>query len=197
MKNKVSRQLYDYWNAQRGERRFPARGQIVPGEIPAILGNTFMLTRAASVEPTFRLAGTRICEMLGRELKGIPFISLWDARSHALLRDILDHLAREDAGAVAAVAGKTDDDGTLDLEMVLLPLGGGVAMESRSIGTLTPMTERGRPALQTVSGLSLKGWRLLGPEIDGIVVPRFPDEMPDLPDMSPRPHLVVLPGGRV
>jgi hypothetical protein len=196
MKNKVSRQLYDYWNEQRGERRFPTRGQIVPGDIPAILGDTFMLTRAAPAEPAFRLAGTRICEMLGRELKGTAFISLWDARSHRLLRDILDLLSVEDAGAVAAVTGETDDESPIDLEMVLLPLGGGVAMEFRTIGTLAPMTGQVRPVLQSVSGLSLKGWRALGPQIDEIAVPRFPDEMPEMPEIAPRPHLVVLPGGR-
>jgi hypothetical protein len=192
MKNKVSRQLLDYWNAQRGERRLPARNQIVPGEISSILGDTFMLTRDA--DPIFRLAGTRICEMFGRELKGTVFTSLWDARSHRMLRGLLDELAEENLGAVAAVIGATDEGAPVTLEMLLLPLGGGGATEPRSIGTLVPMSGTPRPELQSVSGLALGTWRLVGPQLEEILVPRFPEAPLDIPA---RPTLVVHRGGRV
>ena len=190
MKNKASQELFNYWNAQRGLRRAPARNDINPGALTSALGDIFMLTREAGVEPTFRLAGTRICDMFGRELKGTTFLTLWDARSHRELRDILDHLTEESAGVVAGVIGDADDEAPIPLEMTLLPLYGAGATEARSIGTLAPVSAAGRVDLQTVSGLSLQGWRVVGPQVEEVMVPRFADAP------AARSGLVVHSGGR-
>src|SRR5262245_1342939 len=89
MKHPASRELYAYWTAQRGTRRAPNRNQIDPGVIRGILGDSFMINREVGTDAVFRLAGTRICDMFGRELKGERFLSLWDARSHTELRMLL------------------------------------------------------------------------------------------------------------
>ncbi|MGZ3410282.1 MAG: PAS domain-containing protein [Xanthobacteraceae bacterium] len=191
MKNKASQELFSYWNAQRGLRRAPARNDINPGALRSVLGDTFMLTREAGVEPTFRLAGTRICDMFGRELKGTTFLTLWDARSHRELQEILEHLSEETAGVVAGVIGQADDEAPLPLEMLLLPLYGAGATEARSIGTLAPASPAGRLDLQSVSGLSLQGWRVVGPQVEDVMVPRYVDT----PAVA-RPGLVVHSGGR-
>lgn len=175
MKNKTSRELFDYWNIQRGARRAPSRSEIDPAAIRGILGDAFMLTRAVGLEPTFRLAGTRICDMFGRELKDTRFFALWDARSVAELRELFEHLAEECAGAVAGVIAEADDDGPIALEMLLLPLHGAGRVEARSIGTLAPLAGICRPTLQAVSGLSLQSWRLVGPQIEDRMLPRFSD----------------------
>ena len=194
MKHNVSRDLFAYWDKQRGVRLAPTRNDIDPGAIRGVLGDCFMLTREPGLEPTFRLAGTRICELFGRELKGAPFLSLWDVRSHAELGALLDQAAEETAGFVAGVTAEVDDGAPLALELLLLPLFGAGATEPRSIGTLASLTAANRPNLQTVSGLTLTGWRLVGPQIETTIVPRHVD----LPPANPvRAGLRVHPGGRV
>src|SRR6202008_4456889 len=43
MKPPSNRELFEYWNLRRGERLAPERGDIEPGAIRSILGDTFVL----------------------------------------------------------------------------------------------------------------------------------------------------------
>ena len=65
---------YDYWSAKRGDRFAPARRDIDPAEIPSILPR-ILLADVLHNEPgdvafRYRLSGTRIGEVHGRELTG-------------------------------------------------------------------------------------------------------------------------------
>ena len=65
--------------------------------------------------------------------------------------------------------------------------------DARSIGTLAPMAGAVQTNLQSVSGLSLRGWRLVGPQLETAMVPRFVD-LP--PAGVVRSGMVVHSGGR-
>ena len=123
MKHPSSRDLYAYWDAQRGNRPAPERGDIEPGAIRHLLGDSFILALDAARGHPFRLAGTRVCALFGRELKDEPF-TVWDARDRGRSRDLIDILADECVGVVAGVDARTNVDGApIDLELLLLPLG--------------------------------------------------------------------------
>ncbi len=94
--------------------------------------------------------------MFGRELKGEPFLSLWDARSHAELRMLLDVAAEHALGFVAGVTADVDDAPPAALELLLLPLYRAGTSEARSIGTLAPLVKDHHLQLQSVSGLRLR-----------------------------------------
>ena len=70
MKNASSQELYAYWEKQRGTRSAPARTDIEPGAIRHILSDAFILALDGDAGHPFRLAGTRLCALFGRELKG-------------------------------------------------------------------------------------------------------------------------------
>ena len=53
------------------------RTEIEPADIKTLLADTFILEKDARGEAVFRLAGTRLCAIYGRELKGFAFVSLW------------------------------------------------------------------------------------------------------------------------
>lgn len=63
--------LYDYWNRLRGDRSMPARRDIDPTDIPALLPNVLV---TEIVDPAgiyrFRLAGTGIRDIAGVEVTG-------------------------------------------------------------------------------------------------------------------------------
>jgi hypothetical protein len=73
MKHSSIRELFDYWNERRGRRAAPERGDIEPGDIRGVLADTFILAFDAPASHPFRIAGTRVCALFGRELKGEAF----------------------------------------------------------------------------------------------------------------------------
>ena len=77
MKHAASQELYAYWEERRGTRPAPERAEIEPGAIRQVLSDAFILALDDRAGHPFRLAGTRVCALFGRELKGERFIGLW------------------------------------------------------------------------------------------------------------------------
>jgi hypothetical protein len=191
MKHKASQDLYAYWNGLRGIRLAPERSEVDPAAIRGTLGDTIMLAREPGRRATFRLAGTRVCALFGRELKNETFQPLWEPGSRHELDGLLAHAGEEAAGFVAGATAHVDDGDPVNLELLVLPLFHRGTTDGRLIGTLAPL---GRPAwlgAQAVQSLTLLSWRHIGPQIDRAVVPRFVD----LPDLE-RKGFVVHDGGR-
>jgi hypothetical protein len=170
VKHSSTRALYAYWNELRGPRAAPDRGEIEPGAIRGALGDSFIL----GLEPAghcFRLAGTRMCALFGRELKGDAFDALWSEADRPAARDFLDITANEIAGIVAGVGGVTGEGASVDLELLLLPLRHRGSSRARHIGVLAPLTVPFWLGATPVTGLSLKSHRHIGPALD--TVPPF------------------------
>ena len=74
---KTLQTLYGYWNEVRAGRLAPQRLEIEPSQIAGILSETFMLERIDAATYQYRLAGTRLCEMFGSELRGKNFLEGW------------------------------------------------------------------------------------------------------------------------
>jgi hypothetical protein len=139
MKHPASRALFGYWERQRGERTAPERTDIEPGAIRQVLSDVFILSLNGEAGHPFRLAGTRVCAMFGRELKTEPFIALWAAESRQTVIDLMAILANEHVGTVASVNATNSSGETLDLELLLLPLSSSRRDLARTIGVLAPL----------------------------------------------------------
>jgi len=122
MKHPSTRALFDYWNERRGNRPAPERADIDPAAIRHALGDTFMLAADFVDELRFRLAGTRVCALFCREIKGEAFPALWSEESRKGIEDLLTIVTNETLGAVAGLTGRTADGSEADLEILLLPL---------------------------------------------------------------------------
>jgi hypothetical protein len=138
MKHASTRMIFAYWDALRGERAAPERGEIEPGEIRHVLADTFILEIDPDRTATFRLAGTRLCALFGRELKGAGFVDLWPEHAAPGIRRHLDTVVDETAGLVVGLVATTDAGQTADLEMVLLPLRHRGRTHARVLGSLSP-----------------------------------------------------------
>ena len=136
MKHPSSRELYAYWKERRGTRAAPERGDIDPAAIRHALGDTFMLAVDFVDEQRFRLAGTRVCALFCRELKGESFSALWAKDSHQPIEDLLAIIAEDSNGVVAGVTGHAADGATVDLELLLLPLAHQGHARIRALGVL-------------------------------------------------------------
>jgi hypothetical protein len=139
MKHAASRGLFAHWTERRGLRALPERGDIEPAAIRTALGDTFILGAEPGEDLRFRLAGTRVCALFGRELKDEAFAALWDAGHQAAMRRLLATVAEEEVGVVAGARGRTPEGFSCDLELLVLPLRHRGRSGRRMLGALAPL----------------------------------------------------------
>jgi hypothetical protein len=122
MQNTTSQILYKYWNEIRGSRMAPRRFEIEPARFAGILPETFVVECEAGEVPRFRLAGTRVSEKLGFELRGRAFRELFDDEEPLHLRPFLDSITEQGAVGVITVDMPTATGRTARFEVIVLPL---------------------------------------------------------------------------
>ena len=166
MKQASSRELFGYWAARRGSRAAPERGEIEPSAIRRALGDVFILEFDRALGHPFRLAGTRVCALFGRELKNERFLELWSAASRATVADLLDGVADEATGFVAAASGRTAEGWAQDVELVLLPLAHRGDTHARMIGALAPLSAPFWLGAARLGSLTLGNIRHLDPALE-------------------------------
>jgi hypothetical protein len=193
MKHASSRELFSYWNQRRGIRTAPERGDIEPGAIRAALGDTFILSDDPAGGHCFRLAGTRVCALFGRELRGEAFTALWAASSRPAVRDLVAAVGDEPTGVVAGASGRTAEGFANDLELLLLPLHHRGRTGIRMIGVLSPLAPPVWLGSSRLEGIALGSLRHVGPGVEATPAPRF--AAPAGPS-QPRRGFVVYEGGR-
>src|SRR6185312_14783691 len=193
MKHASTRALFAYWNEKRGNRPAPEREDIDPTAIRHALGDTFMLAADFVNEQRFRLAGTRICALFCRELKGETFTGLWSQSSHAQIGEMLSAMTGETIGAVAGVTGRTENGAQVDLELIILPLAHRGLGRIRAIGALSPVEIPYWIGASPVVELELGVLRHIGQDVESIVAPSFGSA----PEGSRLRHgFIVYRGGR-
>jgi hypothetical protein len=140
MKHASTRAIFDYWNRQRGRRAAPDRSDIDPADIRHVLGDTFMLAADFVDDIRFRLAGTRVCALFTREIKGEAFNAQWSESSSEHIGELLAAVINEKIGAVAGIIGRTENGDEVEVELLLLPLAHTGQARIRALGVLAPLT---------------------------------------------------------
>ncbi|HEX2216049.1 MAG TPA: PAS domain-containing protein [Xanthobacteraceae bacterium] len=194
MKHRSSQILFDHWTEKRAGRLLPERSEIDPASIRSALGDTFILAFNPLPENPFRLAGTRICALFGRELKGAAFAALWAEDGSIDITRMVCAVADESVGVVARAVGSSESGDSVDLELLLLPLSHCGQTHLRLIGTLAPLTVPYWLGLSPITRLTLAEYRYVGHhgERSASIVRLPPAESP-----RRRHGLVVYDGGQV
>ena len=188
MKHPSIRELFDYWEERRGGRMMPERSEIEPGAIRRALADTFILSFEPSSGHPFRLAGTRVCALFGREIKGEAFLHLFAHGARREMRELLAIIAEECIGMVAS-ASEVGESAT-SVELILLPLGyQGGSGTARFLGALAPNDPPHWLGSRVLGALALGTYRFLG---DTRAIPAIAQ----ITDKRARPNLVVYDGGQ-
>jgi hypothetical protein len=193
MKQASSRELFGYWAARRGTRAAPERGEIEPSAIRRALGDVFILEFDRGSGHPFRLAGTRVCALFGRELKNERFIDVWQAGDRAAAADLLDGVADDATGFVASASGRTAEGWAQDLELVLLPLAHRGDTHARMIGALAPLNAPFWLGAARLGHLTLGNVRHLDPALEMSSATRL---VAGDPSAARRAAFTVYEGGR-
>ena len=136
MKQRTNQVLYAYWNDVRGERIAPRRFDVEPSQIGGVLSETFILDCSDSASPTFRLAGTKICESFGREFRGELFPDLFRADDRAVVGRHLADVREQGAVLVLHALAELDGLRQASFEILVLPLVHSGSSISRMLGAV-------------------------------------------------------------
>lgn len=204
--------LFQYWDRLRQGRPAPKRTDIEPADIKELLGDTFILERDGRGEATFRLAGTRLCAVYGRELKGFGFSSLWRDPDRRLVSRLTNSVFMAKSVVSFEFDGAAEDGRSAGFEAILLPLDGGLEYP-RCLGAVSPRTRPDWIGARPVTTATLGTVRVVDPDLDplflknrpAVPVPHPPARMERTRrDDAPPPlvrgrrirHLLVLDGGK-
>eukprot|EP01037_Dinobryon_pediforme_P019789 gene19789-20270_t len=164
MKHQATRELYGYWQRLRRGRSAPDRSEIEPADIRNLLGYTFILEVVSPREYRFRLAGTRLCALYGREMKGKDFATFWQGKDRDAVATILSAISEDAAASVIGFLGTTDHNRDLPLECLMLPLRQHGEGYTRVIGSLVPMDDPYWIGIHPIMAQSVTSLRLIWPD---------------------------------
>jgi hypothetical protein len=160
MKHPKSREFFEYWDKKRGDAPAPDRSEIEPAAVRELLGDVFVLSYDAPAGHPFRVAGTRVCSLLGCDLKDRSFSTLFAANARREIENVIAVVCEETLAAVAGVSATSEDGSIAHLELLLLPFTARAHAPLSLTGVLVPFeTEHTQ-----LRNLQLTSYRYLGQE---------------------------------
>lgn len=138
-------ELRQYWESLRKGRAIPDRADVAPKGIRTALDYAFILERVAPGAARFRLAGRHLIDLMGMEVRGMPFCSLLNPESRGRLSDVLESVFKapqivEFKLLSPASYGRPE----LRARMLILPLKSDLGDVTRAMGCLISEGEVGR-----------------------------------------------------
>ncbi|WP_165361281.1 PAS domain-containing protein [Lichenibacterium ramalinae] len=165
MKHHVSQSLHAYWDGLRAGRTAPERADVDPAAIRHILAYTFVLevtgARVLRRDVRFRLSGTRLNALFGRDLRGTSLDGVLEAEDGPTLDALLDGVLDDRVPLVAWTRGGPAGSDAVDLELLLLPLRHHGRTHARILGSLAAVGHPGWMGLKPTAPLSLLGFQAL------------------------------------
>lgn len=155
MKHPSVRAYYSFWNERRGDAVAPDRAALAPDAVRELLGDIFVLGCERANGYPYRVAGTRICALLGKDAKGQPLLGAFAADSRREIADLVDIVAEETEPAVAGVSARAADGRTVALELLLLPFAPRPHAPLNITGLLAPLD----PVSTPLTDFNLLTWR--------------------------------------
>jgi hypothetical protein len=157
MKHSSSRQFFAYWDAKRGHARAPDRSEIEPSAVRELLGDIFVLSFDNEAGFPFRVAGTRVCALAGRDLKDQSFLALFAPDSRREIESIVTVVAEEMLAVIAGISATAQDGSTAHLELLLLPFNTRAHAPISLTGVLAPFEGE----IGLLRDFRLTSWRYL------------------------------------
>jgi hypothetical protein len=157
MKHPSCREFFAYWDTKRGDARAPDRSEIQPDAVRDLLGDIFVLSYDNRAGYPFRVAGTRVSALLGRDLKDASFSALFAPDSRREIEELISYVAEEMLAAIAGLTATAEDGTTVHLELLLLPFNNRAHAPISLTGVLAPFEND----LGAIRDFRVTSWRYL------------------------------------
>jgi hypothetical protein len=175
MRQKNSIDIFNYWDRIRGQFDAPLRAQVDPAAVRHILPHLFILETSTLATPRFRLAGTAVCSLFGRELREEGFASLWTGSEPDDAVNVAKGVMADAMPALISATGYTISGRHLGFELVMMPIRSSAETCDRLLGCLTPVTSSAELGAEPIEYLALDRSRLLN---DRSTIPTESSEEP-------------------
>jgi len=129
-------QVESYWNTLKDPQALPPRHAIDPGEIAKSLPNAFILERVSDQNTRFRVAGSKVSDVLGMDLRGMPITSLIAPDDRTLFSEIVEDMFRMPASARLHLHWSKAETSAPIGQLLILPLTDQNGKCARAIGCL-------------------------------------------------------------
>ena len=143
MRHNKTKELLNYWmdlyelmgndEKSTGPRIWPERSDVRPSECRTLLSDMFIL-ETENHEAKFRLAGTSLCSIFGKELKGQSFASTFEPKDQRAAENWALQMGTEEFVAVICTQGMTAQGEVVNFESLLLPLSHQGMRGTRALG---------------------------------------------------------------
>ena len=202
MEHDTSRQLYAYWDRIRGGRFAPWRADIDPADIHRLLPDVFLGEVRSATNYRFRLAGTRLCAIYRRELKGRDMLERWSKADQEGFQTLLHSACVDGTASVVRFQGHTETGHATRFEMITLPLRHHDGHVSRLLGAVSPFEHPYWLGSHPIECHTLEDLDVIWPDNPPHFMKRAANQDIDAP-MALTPglsrrhrHLTVFDGGR-
>lgn len=194
MRHTESRTLFAYWEALRAGRPAPHRSEIEPRAIGPILGDTFILENDRTGVLAYRLAGSRVCALFGREMKGVSFLDRFDAAGRREVARALGGAHAAHAGLLLGLTGASALGRAVPMEALILPLVHRERLGARMIGCLSAAEAPRWAGREGIESIAVESARLIWPSWQAGT--QLPPAVPArAPALVGRPALRLIQGG--
>lgn len=148
--------LIDYWRERKVDRLSPLRSAVDPSDFTELLGQVFILGRAAAGQYLFRLAGGLVTELHARDMRQADFLSVWAPTERPRLAAAMEAARRLAEPLVALTEARTANGVPAGrIEVLLAPLRAESGPPDRVLGLYQPVTPLGLGQDQEIAELGL------------------------------------------
>jgi len=172
-KDPVLSQVEAYWDGLRQGRPVPARAEVDPRGLAGVLENCFVAERIAPGMARFRIAGRKVCDLMGQEARGIPMSLVFSSGARVQLEDALEQVfSTPSICRMTVVRAKGFKRTEVEGQMILLPLRCDLGHVSRVLGCLSMAKVEGpKPAQFDIRSA-------MHSPLTGATIAPLPDETP-------------------
>lgn len=168
MKHQANREFYAYWDEKRAGASAPERSDLEPEQVRHLLGDIFVLSYDAAAGYPLRVAGTRMCALLGFDLKGQSFLGLFHEYDRPEMQDLIGIVAEETLPTVVGLTAMTPDGARVHLELLLLPFSARSHTPVSLTGLLAPLNPGESTQIYGhLKNFSITSWRHLDKTLRG------------------------------
>ena len=196
MRQKDTKQMLKYWlelfweaGNQSGKLQspqWPERSDIQPARCRSLLSNMFVLERHNGTI-NYRLAGTSLCNLFGRELKREKFTQTLVREDQSSASSWSDRLGLDDHLVLLCTTGEAESGERVNLETLMMPLNHNGLRGNRILGITTALDEPYWLGVRPILKQSIRSVRILRPWENQTA--RFGEQSAEAPPISFQPRL--------
>lgn len=137
-------QVEAYWDALRTGRVMPARADVNPRGLSAVLKHCFILERLSTRFARFRVYGRGVSDLVGTELREMPISALFTPESREIIGETIEQVLDTPSHARLMLQMRgTFLKQAVHSHMTLLPLRDDLGSATRILGCVTSSGEPG------------------------------------------------------